>query len=196
MSRSWLDRLGLHRPELRAWALYDVANSAWMTTVMTAVFPPFFVALAVAAGVADPEARSKFAFASSISVILVGLSGPLLGAIADLRGSKKAFLAVFIAIGVACCFGLYFSTSERWALALGVFVLGNVAVDGRVRARLPRRRSAARRQPRDGLRPQALRHRRGHRGAAVVRERGRVVGALLAADAAARARAAGAARGG
>ena len=128
MARSWLDRLGLHRPELRAWALYDVANSAWMTTVMTAVFPPFFVALAVAAGVADPDARSKFAFASSISVILVGLSGPLLGAIADLRRSKKAFLAVFIAIGVACCFGLYFSSSEHWAIALGVFVLGNIAV--------------------------------------------------------------------
>jgi len=128
MSRSWLDRLGLHRPELRAWALYDVANSAWMTTVMTAVFPPFFVALAVAAGVADPEARSKFAFASSISVILVGLSGPLLGAIADLRGSKKSFLAVFIAIGVACCFGLYFSSSSRWAAALTVFVVGNIAV--------------------------------------------------------------------
>ncbi len=43
MYTSWLDRLGLHRPELRAWALYDVANSAWMTTIMTAVFPDFFV---------------------------------------------------------------------------------------------------------------------------------------------------------
>ena len=41
-----LDRLGLHRRELRAWALYDVANSAWMTTVMTAVFPLFFVKVA------------------------------------------------------------------------------------------------------------------------------------------------------
>jgi UMF1 family MFS transporter len=99
-----------------------------MTTVMTAVFPPFFVALAVAAGVADHDARSKFAFASSISVILVGLSGPLLGAIADLRGSKKTFLASFIAMGVVCCFALFFSTSAAWALALGVFVLGNVAV--------------------------------------------------------------------
>jgi UMF1 family MFS transporter len=43
MYTSWLDRLGLHRPELRAWALYDVANSAWMTTIKTTVFPPFFV---------------------------------------------------------------------------------------------------------------------------------------------------------
>ena len=128
MSRSWLDRLGLHRPELRAWALYDVANSAWMTTVMTAVFPPFFVALATGAGLSDPAARSRFAFASSLSVILVGLSGPIMGAIADLRGSKKKFLAAFVAIGVVSCGALYFSSSERWAFALATFVVGNVAV--------------------------------------------------------------------
>jgi UMF1 family MFS transporter len=125
---SLLDRLGLHRRELRAWALYDVANSAWMTTVMTAVFPPFFVALATGAGLSQVTAGSRFAFASSLSVILVGLSGPILGAIADLRGSKKAFLAAFVAVGVVSCFALYLSTSERWALALTVFVVGNVAV--------------------------------------------------------------------
>jgi len=128
MSRSWLDRLGLHRPELRAWALYDVANSAWMTTTMTALFPAFFVELATKAGQSDPGARSTLAFASAVSVVLVGLSGPILGAIADLRASKKAFLAAFIAIGVACSLGLYFSTAERWALALAVFVSGNIAV--------------------------------------------------------------------
>ena len=68
------------------------------------------------------------AFATAISVILVGLIGPFLGAIADLRGSKKAFLAAFVAIGVACSFGLYFSSAERWAFALTVFVIGNIAV--------------------------------------------------------------------
>ena len=114
-----LGRLGLERREQRAWALYDVANSAWMTTVMTTVFPPFFVALATAAGLADADARSRFAFASGISVILVGLSGPVLGAIADLRGAKKRFLAAFVAIGVAASAALYFSTAERWPLARG-----------------------------------------------------------------------------
>jgi UMF1 family MFS transporter len=128
MYTSWLDRLGLHRPELRAWALYDVANSAWMTTTMTAVFPDFFVILATAAGLTDPQARSRFAFATAISVILVGLTGPFLGAVADLRGSKKSFMAAFVAVGVLCSFGLYFSTPERWAFALTVFVIGNIAV--------------------------------------------------------------------
>jgi len=127
-SRTLLDRLGLHRRELRAWALYDVANSAWITTVMTTVFPPFFVALAIGAGLSDPEARSRFAFASSFSVALVGLLGPLLGAIADLRGSKKAFLAAFVAVAVATTAAMTFISSGHWVFALATFVLGKVAV--------------------------------------------------------------------
>jgi UMF1 family MFS transporter len=123
-----LGRLGLERREQRAWALYDVANSAWMTTIMTAVFPLFFIALATTAGLTEAAAGSRFAFASAISVILVGLTGPVMGAIADLRASKKRFLATFIAIGVASAAALYFATAERWALALTVFVIGNIAV--------------------------------------------------------------------
>src|SRR5512147_1677416 len=95
--RSLLDRLGLHRRELRAWAYYDVANSAFMTTVVL-VFPLYFVRVP-AAGLPGDIARSRFAFATSIAVTLVGLLGPLLGALADSRGSKKAFLGAFLALG-------------------------------------------------------------------------------------------------
>jgi UMF1 family MFS transporter len=125
--RPLLDRLGLHRPELRAWALYDVANSAWMTTVLQ-VFPLFFVPVAVAAGLTEPEARARFAFASSLSVVLVGLTGPLLGAVADYRGSKKAFLAAFLAAGVIGTAAMYLIGEGRWVFALATFVVGNVCV--------------------------------------------------------------------
>ncbi len=37
-----LERLGLGRPELRAWAMYDWANSAFQTTIIAAVFPIYF----------------------------------------------------------------------------------------------------------------------------------------------------------
>ena len=47
-----LARIGLHRPELRAWAMYDWANSAFQTTVITAVFPRFFSDYAAAGLVA------------------------------------------------------------------------------------------------------------------------------------------------
>ena len=37
-----MKRLALHRPELRAWALYDWANSAMITVIVTAVFPIYY----------------------------------------------------------------------------------------------------------------------------------------------------------
>jgi UMF1 family MFS transporter len=125
---SWLDRLGLHRRELRAWALYDVANSAWITTVMTTVFPIFFVAFATGAGLPDPVARSRFAFAGSVSMVLIGVLGPLIGAIADFRGSKKLFMGAFVAAAVASTAAMAFVASGHWLLLLATFVLGKMAV--------------------------------------------------------------------
>ena len=37
-----LERLGLGRKDLRAWAMYDWANSAFQTTIIAAVFPIYF----------------------------------------------------------------------------------------------------------------------------------------------------------
>jgi len=122
----WLEKLGLHRPELRAWALYDVANSAWMTTIIL-LFPLYFVGVAAADRPAD-TARSQFAFVTSLSVILVGVLGPLLGTVADLRGNKKGFLAVFLAIGAAATAAMYLITQGRFTLAVTSFVIANVGV--------------------------------------------------------------------
>ena len=36
--KRFLDRIGLGRPDLRAWAMYDWANSAYQTTIIAAVF--------------------------------------------------------------------------------------------------------------------------------------------------------------
>jgi len=48
-------RVGLVTPEQRAWAWYDWANSAFFTTVVTAVFPGFYASYA-AAGLAPAAA--------------------------------------------------------------------------------------------------------------------------------------------
>ena len=125
--RSLLDRLGLDRPELRAWALYDVANSAWMTTVIQ-VFQIYIVIVGVAGGLSAPQARARYMFASSLAIILVGLTGPLLGAIADYRGSKKSFLAAFLAVGALSTAAMYFIGEGEWLYALTTFVVGNVCV--------------------------------------------------------------------
>jgi UMF1 family MFS transporter len=124
---SLLDRLGLHRRELRAWAYYDIANSAWMTTILQAFSPGFFVPFA-ARGLAPDVARSRYAFATSIAVIAVGVIGPWLGALADYQGRKKAYLGGFLALGAALTGALYLVREGQWLLALVLFAAGNVAV--------------------------------------------------------------------
>ena len=122
-----LDRLGLHRRELRAWAMYDWANSAFWTTVIVAVFPPFFSDYA-AAGLLPADATARFAWSTTLAVTIVALIGPILGAVADYRAVKKKLLAVFMAIGVAST--LLMATIDRgdWAYAALLFVIANIGV--------------------------------------------------------------------
>jgi UMF1 family MFS transporter len=99
--RPLLDRLGLHRPELRAWALYDVANSAWMTTVLQ-IFPLFFVPVAVAAGLTEPQARAGFALGYLGGGMLLALNMLMIGSpqrfgIADAAAATRlSFLSVAV----------------------------------------------------------------------------------------------------
>ena len=80
--------LGLGRPELRAWAMYDWANSAFQTTIIAAVFPIYFHKV-VAADLAEAVATSRFAWATTIAIVIVALVAPLLGAIADYAGDQE-----------------------------------------------------------------------------------------------------------
>ena len=43
MATSVWASIGLSKPEHRAWAMYDWANSAFMTVIISALFPPFFI---------------------------------------------------------------------------------------------------------------------------------------------------------
>ena len=123
------ERLALHRPELRAWALYDWANSPFITIVITAVFPIFFAKVA-AAGMSESEATSKFAIASSISLALIALLSPVLGAIADHAPIKKRFLAVFMSIGALATASLALIGTGDWVLALVLFGIGQIGATG------------------------------------------------------------------
>jgi UMF1 family MFS transporter len=124
-----LERLGLGSRELRAWALYDWANSAFWTTIVVAVFPPFFGEYA-AAGLPPLEATKRFAWATTIAVTVVALVGPVLGAIADHRALKKPMLATCVAIGVTATLLMATIGRGQWAYALALFMIANVGVAG------------------------------------------------------------------
>ena len=72
-----------------AWCSFDFANSGYTTVIITAVFNAYFVS--VIAG-DRPSATFLWTLALSVSYLLVLLTAPVVGAIADYSGSKKRFL--------------------------------------------------------------------------------------------------------
>ena len=107
--------------------MYDWANSAFQSTVITAIFPPFFSSYA-AAGMDAVEATSRFAWATTFAVAVTAVIGPLLGAIADYRAMKKRLLALFMAIGVVATLLMATIAEGGWQYAAALFVIANIAI--------------------------------------------------------------------
>jgi UMF1 family MFS transporter len=122
-----LDKLGLGRPDLRAWAIYDLAQAAFQATIVAAIFPIYFQKVA-AAGMPAAVATSRFAWATTWSIVIVAVITPLLGAMADYAPIKKTLLGVFTAIGVVSTAMMFFITRGDWYFALVLFVIGNIGV--------------------------------------------------------------------
>jgi len=122
-----LARIGLGRSELVAWAMYDWANSAFQTTVITAVFPRFFSDFA-SAGLTPAEATARFAWATTIAVTITAVIGPILGAVADFRGLKKTLLGVSMAVGIVATLLMATISRGDWMFAAIVFMVANIGI--------------------------------------------------------------------
>jgi UMF1 family MFS transporter len=124
-----LERLGLGRPELRAWALYDWANSAWVLTIQTSVFP-FYYKTVTAADLPEGVALQRYAWISAGALALIAIAAPVLGALADFAGVRKRMLGVFLAIGAVATASLFFVQQGDWLMAALIFGVANIGAQG------------------------------------------------------------------
>ena len=109
----------LNNPKVvRAWYMYDWANSVYSLVIITVIFPIYYKAVAVSDG---SDIISFFGFkilnsvlytyALSFSFLIVALILPLLSGAADYTGNKKAFMKFFVWMGSLSCMGLFFFNS-------------------------------------------------------------------------------------
>jgi UMF1 family MFS transporter len=112
-----------------AWTMYDWGNSAFATTIMAAVLPVYYSS--VAASTLPPNiATARWGFTTSFAALLVAIIGPILGAVADFKGNKKRFLAIFMVLGVTATALLYFVKTGDWLLASTLYIFGNIGFSG------------------------------------------------------------------
>jgi len=108
--------------EVWAWSMYDFANSAYTTVVITAVFGAYFVGM-----VAEGKAWATFAWTAALSVSYAAIliTGPLVGAWADAHAAKKELL---LATTVGCVIftaALYYAGPGAIVLSLVLLMLSN-----------------------------------------------------------------------
>src|SRR5437763_7483853 len=101
-----LGSLGLNRSELRAWVMYDWANSAMVCTIITAVFPIYYSQVACK-GLEPEVASRRLAIATTIGMVLIAVVSPILGAFADYTARKKRLLAIFMSLGLVSVAAMY-----------------------------------------------------------------------------------------
>ena len=106
-----------------SWALYDVANSAFIM-IVTATIPIYFRSLATSAGVSAEYATSIWGSLTSLSVMILALLAPILGALADYQNMRKRLFSFFLIMGIGGA--IVFSLVNSWIVFLVFFVIARI----------------------------------------------------------------------
>ena len=139
---------------MKAWALYDWANSVYSLVITSAIFPIYYTILTTQFNKKEfvesanefqevpvrylikifgenyePDAVLSFSYA--ISFFLVVLLSPFLSSLADTIGNKKSFLQFFCYLGATSCMGLaMFTGMENVFLGLLFSITASVGFWG------------------------------------------------------------------
>lgn len=120
-----VEQKAAQKDEILSWAMFDFANSSYTTVVITAIFGAFFVEHIVPK---ESTLRDSYwTYAIGASTILTLLLSPLVGAICDLSGRKKRYLAyTTIICAISTCLLYFVDYGDIW-LAVALITISNSA---------------------------------------------------------------------
>ncbi|MFC6999475.1 MFS transporter [Rufibacter roseus] len=124
---------------LRAWCFYDWANSVYSLVITTAIFPIYYVAITktdqgdmVNFFGWEISASVLYSYALTGAFLTIAFLSPLLTAIADYGGNKKAFMRFFCYMGSLACMGLFFFTMQTFAVSVLLFMIAAIGFSGSI----------------------------------------------------------------
>jgi UMF1 family MFS transporter len=108
------------------WSLFDFANTSFSITIVTFVYAVYFKET-VAGN--QPIGDFYWSLGTGISMFIVAIISPFLGAIADHSAGKKRFLLFFTLLCILSTAGLYFIGSGDIVEGLILFILANIGFE-------------------------------------------------------------------
>ena len=127
------------KKHIHAWCMYDWANSAFATSLMVAILPPYIIAIFKSTiGESTPflgfniTGSTLWSFAVAFSTAIVALSSPILGVISDQRHLKKRLLTIYTIGGSLFTILAFFSayTSNPLVFLIGCFIIATIGFGG------------------------------------------------------------------
>jgi len=123
---------------IKAWAMFDWANSAYNLVITSTIFPAYYTIITTTQEHGDKvyflgkrftnTALSNYAL--SVAYLIMALLLPILSSIADYRGNKKIFMKLFTHIGGFACAGLFFFKLETLEIGIICFALAAIGYAG------------------------------------------------------------------
>ncbi len=118
----------MNRGAVVAWTLYDFANSSFAAVVMGTIYSAYFAGVVV--GNMQGEGDLWWGRVVSVSMAIVAVTSPILGAVADLAGVRRALFVSFTLLSVTAT--ALMTTVEPGMIARGFLlaVVGNIGFEG------------------------------------------------------------------
>ncbi|RPI66801.1 MAG: MFS transporter, partial [Ignavibacteriales bacterium] len=118
--------LGKEKGKIFVWTLFDFANTSYSIVVVTFLYAVYFKKT-VASG--EPIGDLYWSIATSISMIVTALIGPILGAIADYAAGKKRFLLFFTLLCIVFTTLLFFVQEGNIFWGVTLFIVATIGFE-------------------------------------------------------------------
>jgi UMF1 family MFS transporter len=105
-----------------AWYLFDFGNSAYAAVVLLAVYAAYFKQSVVGTA----QGSALWGLSLTISMLVVAIISPFLGALADYSGRKKVLLFVMTAISIIFTGLLFFVQKGDIILGMALFIVAEI----------------------------------------------------------------------
>jgi MFS transporter, UMF1 family len=114
------------RWQIFSWALFDFAHTAFYVLILTVGYPLYFKEIVVHS---SNQGDFLWGSAFSISMLIVAIFSPVLGAVADYGAGKKRFLGLLTAVCVLATSSLFFVHTGMIFWGMALLIVSNIGFE-------------------------------------------------------------------